>query len=244
MFAVVSADTVGKLVVVILERQRLGHLLVCQRPVAVLVIQVSTAVLQKDADRLAICFANDRRIVVSTANVHETADVAQHFAKRIGALPSDGPSADAAGTDPADSALAGILGEAVAFSDFGKDFFKQKSGVLVGQRVVFKAAIGRTRTPASFFRKCFGGVSRVDKDSDRDWHFTTVDQIVHHDGGPKLSRRVDVGVSILKDHQGSRLGRIVLGREIHRIVTNGACKNLAFADVLADFTLRHVRLNE
>src|SRR5262245_21890966 len=63
------------LVVVFLEFQRQSHLLVGQRPVAVLVIQVFLASLEENADRFRRGLANSTRIDVAAANIREAADV-------------------------------------------------------------------------------------------------------------------------------------------------------------------------
>ena len=48
----VEAPAEGEPIVVLLEREGPGHLLVRQRPVAVLVVQVVGPVLEEDANRL------------------------------------------------------------------------------------------------------------------------------------------------------------------------------------------------
>ena len=58
VLAVVAPVAEHELVVVLLVLQRRRHLLVGQRPVAVLVVQVARAVLQEDADRLLLGLAD------------------------------------------------------------------------------------------------------------------------------------------------------------------------------------------
>ena len=108
MLVRVRADAELELVVVALELQRRRHLLVGQRPVAVRVVEIVAAVLQEDAERLAVALADHRGVDVAAADVGEAADVAEHLAKRVGPLPGDGERADAAGAGAADRPLVGI----------------------------------------------------------------------------------------------------------------------------------------
>ena len=112
MVAVVAAVAVDELVVVVAELQGRVHLLVAERPVAVLVVEVVAAVLQEDADRLLVAaFADHAGIDVAAADVREAADVAEHLAEQVGPLPGDGERADAAAGDAADRVAVGIVGE-------------------------------------------------------------------------------------------------------------------------------------
>ncbi len=52
MAVAVKALAEDELIIVLRKRQGLGHLLVGQRPVAVVVVEVVGAVLEEDADRL------------------------------------------------------------------------------------------------------------------------------------------------------------------------------------------------
>jgi hypothetical protein len=54
------------------------------------------AVLQVDAERLAIGRADDVGVSVAAAQVHEAADEAEHFPEVIGTLPGDGERRDRA----------------------------------------------------------------------------------------------------------------------------------------------------
>src|SRR2546426_11287216 len=141
MFAVVPFGAELEFVIVTHELQRRGHLLVRQRPVAVQVVEVFGAVLQKDANWFLLRFPNQRRIDIAAANVGEAADVTEHFAKFIGPLPGDGPRADAAGTDAANRAAVRVLGQVIFLPYLGQDFFEQKTGVLVAERIVFKTPV-------------------------------------------------------------------------------------------------------
>src|SRR5437773_12280195 len=101
VFGIVALGAELELVVVSHELERGGHFLVRQWPVAVQVVEVLRAVLQENPYRLLFSFANQRWIDVASADVSETADRAEHFAKFIRPFPGDRPRADAAGTDAA-----------------------------------------------------------------------------------------------------------------------------------------------
>src|SRR5262245_55188864 len=83
-------------VVVAAELARRRHLLVRERPVPVLVVEVVRAVLQEDAHRPLRVLADQSRVDVAATDVREAADVADHLAKGVGPLPRDGERADAA----------------------------------------------------------------------------------------------------------------------------------------------------
>src|SRR5439155_17027357 len=90
-----AAVAENELVIVLGKLQGRGHLLVGQRPVAGVVIQIIGAILEKDADRLARGLADLSRIDISAADVREAADMAQDFAKQVGAFPGRGEGTDA-----------------------------------------------------------------------------------------------------------------------------------------------------
>src|SRR5439155_16515945 len=90
VLAVVAFGAELEFVVVTHELQRRRHLLVRQRPVPVQIVQVVRAVLQKHSDRLFLRLADQRRIVVSAADVGETADMAEDLAEFFWPFPCHG----------------------------------------------------------------------------------------------------------------------------------------------------------
>src|SRR3954470_15829611 len=101
VLAAVEALAVDEGVVIPLERQGLGHLLVGQGPVAVGVVEVVGAVLEEDADRLLVALADQGLVVVpplaagrAAGDVGEAADPRQDLAEIVGTLPGHGPGAD------------------------------------------------------------------------------------------------------------------------------------------------------
>src|SRR5206468_9157085 len=98
-------------------------------------------VLQKDADRLVLRFANQTGIDVSAADVGEAADVAQDLAEEIGPLPGDRERANAPRANAADSSPGGVLPKIVILAHFRQNLFFQKPDVLIGERVVFEATV-------------------------------------------------------------------------------------------------------
>ena len=88
-----------ELVIVTSERERFGHLLVGERPVAVGVIQIIGTVLKKDADRLPGRFANQGFVVVApfamglaAGDIRERPDPGEHLGELVGSLPGNRPA--------------------------------------------------------------------------------------------------------------------------------------------------------
>src|SRR6266852_5430392 len=77
----VTAVAVLEAVVVAPELQRGRHLLVRERPVPELVVEVVRAVLEEDADRPDRSLPDERGVDVSAADVREAADVADDLAE-------------------------------------------------------------------------------------------------------------------------------------------------------------------
>ena len=87
MATVVSAVSHFESIVVSGKLEGCRHLAIRQRPMPVQVIEVIDAILQEHANRLAFRLANQSWVNVAASNVGKAADVADDFAKRIGALP-------------------------------------------------------------------------------------------------------------------------------------------------------------
>ena len=104
MLAAVGTFPEHELEIVTGKRQRAGHRLVRQRPVAVEIVEIISAVLQKHAQRLALGFPDQCGIDVSAADIHETADLAQHAAELVRSFPGRRERTDAARGDAAQGA--------------------------------------------------------------------------------------------------------------------------------------------
>src|SRR6266545_8368343 len=96
--------------IVALLRQGLHQANVLIEPVALLVVHavadapvVIPPVAQIDANRLLLARQHFFWIDVPAAQIHETADIAQHFSEMVGTLPGDCESRDSARTRAADS---------------------------------------------------------------------------------------------------------------------------------------------
>ena len=94
------------------ECQRLLHLLICQKPVAVCEFQVVGAVLEKDPNGLGLDLANQDRIDIPAAMRAEAAHVAENAAEGVGTLPGRRKRADS----PAAGAGAPVEEEQTAFT--------------------------------------------------------------------------------------------------------------------------------
>ena len=117
------------------------------------------------------------------SNVGKAADVADDFAKRIGALPGRGERADAAGTDPANRSALRLVDQIVILTDLGNDFIKQESSVLIAKAVVFETAISSTLRAWT----SWGNDAGIDKDADGDRHLALVNQVVEDRGNSAMS---------------------------------------------------------
>src|SRR5215468_1735359 len=103
MVAVVGALAVVEFDVVFTECQSRKHLLVGERPVAKIIIEIVTAILQKYAQRFFVATAADHTGVgIAAANVGEAADVREHFAELVGPLPGNSERTDSATRHAAD----------------------------------------------------------------------------------------------------------------------------------------------
>ena len=152
----VEALAEDEFVVVPGERERLGHLLVGQGPVAVVVVEVVGAVLEEDADRLLGGLADQGLVVVApfapglaAGDVGEAADPREDLAELVRPLPGDGPGADAAAADAGDGAAVGVVAELDRLLDLGQDLLEQEPGVLVGERVVLDAPLAAALSPGT-----------------------------------------------------------------------------------------------
>lgn len=96
MFARMLSVAVNELVIVAFEFQGQRHVLIRQRPVSIFVIQIIGTVLKENADRFFLGLSDQEGINVSAADVHETADHAEHFAELIGPFPGDGERTNSA----------------------------------------------------------------------------------------------------------------------------------------------------
>jgi hypothetical protein len=119
MVSIMASSAVNEFYVVITEFESSVHLFVGQRPIAVLVIKISAAVLEEYAQGFGVAaFSDECRVVVASANVGKAADVAEHFAELIGAFPGYCESADASTAIAADCSSVRVAGDVVGFGDF------------------------------------------------------------------------------------------------------------------------------
>ena len=235
--AVLSAVAAGaehELEIVAHERQRAGHLLVRQRPVAVEVVQVVRAVLQEDADRFALGLADPRGVDVAAADVGEAADLREHLAELVGPFPRDGEGADRAAAHAADGALVGVVGEldGVLLRDEGQQLVDEELGVGAAERIVLEAAVAAVRAAHA----------GVDEDADGHRHLSLGDEVVEDDGDALLAGLADVAAAVLEDHERGRLGAVVLRRDVDPAIARGLGEDLRIGEgELLDPALRHAR---
>ena len=143
------------------------------------------AVLQEDADRLALGLADQARVDVAAADVGEAADVAESTLRElVGPLPGDGEGADAARADAADGPAGRVVAQLVRSSPTsGRISFSQEPRVLVGRACRTRSCGWTGPCPLPLVP---GTIARVDEDADRHRHFLLVDQVVEDDRHAEL----------------------------------------------------------
>ena len=109
MFTVVPTVAIFQMIIIFHERQSGGHLQVGQRPTAPGDVEIFAASLQVDADGFRRCVADHGRVLMTTANICEAADMAEHFAKLVRSFPRYRPRANPPGTDATDGSFIGVF---------------------------------------------------------------------------------------------------------------------------------------
>ena len=82
------------------------------------VIEILATILEPDSYRAFLFFANEGRVDMSATDIGEAADMADHFAEKVGTFPGDGEGTDPPRACPADQPLFRVLGEVVVLCDF------------------------------------------------------------------------------------------------------------------------------
>lgn len=201
MIPVVGTFAVNEFDVVVPKYEGGVHLLVPKWPVAMNIVEIVASVLHENAERLFLAaFPDQRRIVVTSANIGKAANVAEDFAKLVGPLPGHCEGANTATADAANRPAIRIVGYVVLLMDFGDNLLQEEGGVFVAQCVVFDAPIRGPRSPAGFRREFCIQMSWVDEYADGYGHLFGMDQIVEYGGNPKIAILLEVGVAVLKDH--------------------------------------------
>ncbi len=149
-------------------------------------------------------------------NAGEAADVGKHAAKLLGLPPGDVERADPTRRAAGDAAAVSILADIVFGVDFRQHLVAQKSGVLVGDGIVLDAAHGLGAHRA-----------RLNEDVNHHRDFLLVGEIIENNLGAGSAIALDAPLAILPDHQGGRLGGIVLSGNIDPVIALHALVNLA-----------------
>ena len=89
---------------------------------------VVQAILEKDADGLALALTDEVGINVPAADVREAADGADDFAELIRPLPRNGKRANGSRTCPADGAVVRVFGNVVILFERGQQFVDDEIG--------------------------------------------------------------------------------------------------------------------
>ena len=203
------------------------------------VVEVVRAVLQEDADGLLLRLANERGVNVSTADVREAADVAEHLAEGVGPFPRHCPRADAAAAVAAYSTSIGILCEIVGLADLRDDFVEQELRAGVAERIIFEAAI----LPALLARIGGGNLAGIDEDADGHRDLARSDEIVEHRRRAEIAVGGDEAAAVEKDHHASGLGGVVLLGDVNPVVAHCAREDRRICpSMFRDRAARHALL--
>src|SRR5580765_4493602 len=124
------------------------HFLVGHPPIAAEFVEIVAAVLQENANRLWLVFADQRWIIVAAAQADVSADGAKDPRKGVRPFPGCRESADSTARGTANRAVVSRFGEldwsairSLFGFDIGQQFFQKKTHVVIAQAVVFIAAV-------------------------------------------------------------------------------------------------------
>ena len=206
-------------------------------PTSKRIVDITTGTRHIDANGLGFRFSNQGWIQIASSQVSETAGAGKHTLKLLRHLPSHGECTNRAGTGTCNRTHLGVFGDRVTLLDFRHDLLHQESRVTIPQAVVFEATIRRFIFDARLVQI----VPRIDENGNRDWHVTIGDQVVEHGRHPPTSLRLHP-FTILKDHQGSRLARVVLSGNIDPPITRGPGEHLGVGQRFHafNFSLRYI----
>ena len=243
MISVVTALPPIQFDVIVFEFQGRIHLLVRQRPIAMLIVQIVVSVLKVNSNRLHVGFSNEARVSVSVADVGEATDMADNFSKFVWSLPSNGERADSATTGSTDRTAARIIGDVVLLFDFRQNFIEQKFRVIITERIVFDASVFGFRLPTGFLGQGFLFVTRINKHAYRDGKLIAVNQVVKNYWSAVIAILADVSVTVLKNHQGRGFGFVILLRHVNVVTAFGPREHFALKpSMFDDLPLRHAFL--
>ena len=174
--------------------ERALYHLVGDPPVAAVNVQVILTVLQKNAERLRLGFADERRNLVAAAQADVSADGRVNPVKRIGPVPSDVEGADRAGTGTGDASQVRVDAElyAVRPLDVWQQLVDQKLRVAVAHVVVLETSVEAGLGVFVLGRHYAG----IDEHADHHRDVAPVDEVVERvEGGA-----IDISFAVLKHH--------------------------------------------
>ena len=185
-------------------------------------------------------FPDQPRILPSSTDVCEAADVAHHLSKLIGAFPSDGKCTDSTRRNSAHRPVHGILGNIETLENNGKKLLGQKTAVPVAQAVILEGAIA-SRAPTRNRRFDRPGIH---KNGDGHWHRLLVNQVIENDRNPESTFWIRVPRTIHEDHQVRGCLFIVLCRDINAVIARCPRKYLRLCKSTSrDRALGHIELH-
>jgi len=132
--------------------------------------------------------------------------VCQDAVEPIRKMPGDGEGRDATRAEASNRPVIGIGADVVVSNDdVACDLVRHKAPVFVGHRVVFVRAV----------------LGWIDEEAKRHWHVAAGDEVVEYDRGLEVGLQVKAEVvfaTVLKHHEASRLGGVVLRGHIQPVI--------------------------
>ena len=195
------------------------------------------AVLQEDADGFGLGLADEGGQAVGALHGDEGADEAEDAVKLVGTVPGGHEGADGSGADAGDCVVVGVLREVVLFGDLGNQFLQQEARITVAEGIVFEDAL------EAVLRGVVDGGQHagIDEDADQRRQVSTGDEVVEDHGDARAV--VERSAAIQEDHEGRRLGGVVLGRNVNGVIVRRAGIELAGFELEAgDGALRNAVL--
>lgn len=206
------------------------HRLVGHPPIAAVDVEVIFAILEEDAEGLGFGFADEGGVVISSAEADVGSDHGVNAAEVVRPFPGGGEGGDGTGGSAAEGAVIGVGGELVVFKE-GDHFLDEKIGVVGAHAIVFEGAVEAGL--GVFISERGGDDAGVDEEADGDGHVAGGDEFVEGIGDVAFFAGIaDEAGSVLEDHEGGRLFRVIFCGDVDPVVAVGAGENFGVGELV------------
>ena len=204
------------------------------------------AIHQENTQRLLFAFENDVGIRISSTNIGEASDVAEHLTELIRALPRYCERGNGARTRSADAMPLRVSRNVVVLVKHRQQFVHDDARVLVIEGVVLSRPVGVAIAPIAPDRlRLIGAAARIDENADHNGNLAAVDQAVHHHLRSNIALRGHESLPIVVNHQAGRSGRVVLRRHVDPIgMLSARIGNARKREWAANLAFRHSLLHQ